>query len=92
MQYVAVGRQDEFQPVFRTGRGQPVERRQVVAHVAVGRRDDGGAAVEHMVAAEQQAVVGQQQAQVVGGVARHVDDAQIMGLCRPGERDVLLIQ
>ena len=41
---------------------------EVGRHVAVRRVDDGGAAVQDVVAAEQQAVFFQQ-AQVVGGVA-----------------------
>ena len=48
-------------------------------HVAIGRVDDGGAAVEDVVAAEQQAVFLQHQAHVVGRMAWGVDDLQGVG-------------
>ena len=73
-QHIAVRGQDEIDVVFGAGGGQVVERLQVVVHVAIGRVHDGGAAVQDVVAAEQQAVLHQHQAQVVGGVAGGVDD------------------
>ena len=78
-QHVAVCRQDELHAVRLAGSVQRVERIEVVGHVAVGRVNDGGAAVQHMVAAEQQGVFHQQQAQVVGRVARGVDHLQGVG-------------
>jgi hypothetical protein len=78
-QHMAVRGQDELHAVFGAGCVEPVERVEVVGHVAVGRVDDGRAAVEDVVAAEQQAVFPQQQAQVVGRVARRVHHLQGMG-------------
>ena len=75
---VAVRRQDEVHLVLGAGQAQAVERIQVGAHVAVRRVDHGGAAVEDVVAAEQQTVFEQQQAQVVGRVAGRVDHLQGM--------------
>ena len=70
------GRQDEK----RGAQGiEPVERVEVVGHVAVGRVDHGGAAVEDVVPAEQQAVFAQDQAQMVGCVAGGVHHLQGMG-------------
>ncbi len=74
-----MGGQDELHVVLGAQGVEPVERVQVVGHVAVGRVDHGGAAVEDVVAAEQQAVFAQEQAQVVGGVAGGVHHLQGMG-------------
>ena len=63
-------------PCVGAGGGERVQRIQVGRHVAVGRIDHRGAAVEDVVAREQQAVFQQHQAQVVGGVAGRVDDLQ----------------
>ena len=52
------------------------QRLQVGHHVAIGRVDDHGGPLHHMVAGEQQLLFLQQVAQVVGRVARGVDDAQ----------------
>jgi len=76
---VAVRWQDEAHLVLRTGSSQPVQRVEVGAHVAVRRIDHGGAAVEDVVAAEQQPVFEQQQAQVIGRVAGRVEHHQGMG-------------
>ena len=78
-QDIPMGGQDQTNVVAGASCQQFVQRVQVAAHVAVGRADDGGAAIEHMVAAEQQAVFFQHQAQVVGRVARRVDGAQAVG-------------
>ena len=78
-QHVAVGGQDEARFVRGAGGVELVERIEIGRHVAIGRVDDGGAAVQDVVAAEQQAVFFEQQAQVVGRVAGRVDDAQGMG-------------
>ena len=78
-QHVAVRGQDEFHAVFGEQGVQPVQRIEVVGHVAVGRVDDGGAAVQDVVAAEEQGVFHQQQAQVVGCVAGGVDGLQGVG-------------
>ena len=56
--HVAV-RGQEFDPLRCAQRIERVERIQVVAHVAVGRVDHGGAAVEDVVAAEQRGVFAQ---------------------------------
>ena len=47
-----------------------------MVHVAVRRIDHRGAAVQDVIAAEQQAVFHQHQAQVIGGMAGRVDDFQ----------------
>ena len=78
-QHVAVGGQDEARVVRGAGGVELVERIQVGRHLAIGRVDDGGAAVQDVVAAEQQAIFLEQQAQVVGGVAGRVDGAQGVG-------------
>jgi hypothetical protein len=52
------------------------QRSQVGRHVAVGRVDDDGGALHHVVAGEQRLLFFQQVAQVVGRMARRVDDAQ----------------
>ena len=75
-QHIAVGGQDEFDVQLLAGLCQQVERVQVVCHVAIGRVDDGGAAVQDMVAREQQAVFDQHQAQVVGRMAGCVQHLQ----------------
>ena len=76
---VAVRRQDEADAVLVAGLSQAVQRIKVGAHIAIGWINHGGAAVEDVVAAEQQAVFEQQQAQVVGGMARGVDHHQGVG-------------
>ncbi|MDT4873592.1 hypothetical protein FQZ97_1088460 [compost metagenome] len=55
-QHVAVRGQDEVDTVRLAQPVQLVQRFEVGAHVAVGRVDHGGAAVEDVVAREQQAV------------------------------------
>jgi len=65
--------------VLGADRIQPVQRIQVVGHVAVRRVDHRGAAVQDVVTTEQQRVFHQQQAQVVGRMAWGVDHLQGMG-------------
>ena len=55
---------------------QQIQRLQVVRHVAIGRRNDGGAAVKNMVAAKEQAVFFEQDAQMIGRMPRRVNKAQ----------------
>ncbi len=90
-QHVAVRRHDEFDAVSFAGGGQHVQRVQVGAHVAVGRIDHGGAAIEHMVAREQQAILDQHQAGVVGSVAGGEDDFQRVPDAAAGEREFLAV-
>ncbi|MNL66897.1 hypothetical protein D3C87_1914300 [compost metagenome] len=71
--------QDELHAVFGAHRMKPVQRIQVVGHVAVRRVDHRGAAVQDVIAAEQQIVFFQHQAQVVGRMAGRVDHLQGMG-------------
>ena len=71
-QHIAMRWQDELDRMLRTRCTEQVQRIQVVGHVAIGRVNDGGAAVQNMVAAQQQTVFDQHQAQVVSGVARRV--------------------
>ena len=66
-------------PLFGAQGVEPVQRIQVVGHVAVGRVDHRGAAVQDVVAAEEQAIFPQQQAYMVGRVAGCVDDLQGVG-------------
>ncbi|VDO17975.1 unnamed protein product, partial [Brugia timori] len=61
---VAVRRQDEADVVLRAFAQQPVERVDVGGHVAVGRVDHRRAAVEHVVAGEQQPILLEHQAHV----------------------------
>jgi hypothetical protein len=70
--------------VVGAGLRQCVKRFDVVGHVAVRRVDDGGAAIQYVVAAEQQAVFHQHQAHVVGSVAGGVHHLQGMGAANPG--------
>lgn len=62
----AMPRQIDF---FRP-RSQAFQGADVVAHGAVGRRDDGGGPRHHMVAGEQEGVLPEREGEVVGGVAR----------------------
>ena len=55
---------------------QRLQGPQIGRHVAIGRVDDDGGPLHHMVAGEEQLFFLQQKAQVVGGVARRVDHAQ----------------
>ena len=55
---------------------QQLERGEVGAHVAVGRIDDDGRALHHVVAGEEHARLFQQVAEVVRGMARRMDGAQ----------------
>ena len=73
---VAVGRQDEFHAVLHASGMQQVQRIEVMRHIAVGRIDDGGAAVEDMVARKQHAVLRHQQTHMVGRVAGRVQRQQ----------------
>ncbi|MNT46313.1 hypothetical protein D3C72_1829470 [compost metagenome] len=73
---VAVGGQDEAHIARLAGICQLFQRREVQTHVAIGRIDHGGAAVEDVVAAQQQAVFFQHQAHMVGRMAGGVDGAQ----------------
>ena len=77
-QHIPVGRQNEVDGVLNAGSTQHIERIQISRHVAIGRVNDRGAAVEDVVATEQQAVLHQHQAEVVGGVAGGVDDLEGM--------------
>ena len=52
---------------------QPLQARDVGAHVSVRRRHDGGGPAHHVIAAEQGAVLAQPVAHVVGGMAGSVD-------------------
>jgi hypothetical protein len=47
-----------------------VQRRHVVAHGAIGRRDDGGRPAHHMVAGKQQIGFLEGERHVIGGMAR----------------------
>ena len=78
-------RQNELDLVLFTGGAQQVQRGQVIVHVAVGRVDHRGAAVEDVVAAEQQSVFEQHQADMVGRVAGRVQHQQ-------GVRDAFLAE
>ncbi len=62
--------------MLRAGGAQQVQGFQVQRHVAVGRVNHGRAAAQNVVAAEQQLVFQQHQAQVVGSVARCVQHLQ----------------
>ncbi len=81
---MAVGREDELHIVLFAGRQQCVQRLQVVTHMAVRRVDHRGAAVQDVVAREQQPVFHQQQADMVGGMAGGVDGLQRMSICQTG--------
>ena len=50
--------------------GQAIQRAQVVPHVAVGRVHDRRRSVEHMVAAQQEAILRNEETEVVRRVAR----------------------
>ena len=75
-QYIPVRGQDEFNRVCFTGKAELVKRVEVVVHVPVRRVNHGGAAVQDVVATEQQAVFQQHQAQVVGRVTWRVQHSQ----------------
>ena len=53
--------------------GELVERRHVVAHRPVGRRDDRGRPAHHVVAGKHQVLLAQRKRHVVGGVAGRRD-------------------
>ncbi|MNT51339.1 hypothetical protein D3C72_1883010 [compost metagenome] len=71
--------------VFLLQRGQRIE---VGAHVAVGRADDDGRALHHVVAGEERLLFFEQVAQVVRRVAGRVAHAQGAVV---GERDALAV-
>ena len=71
-QHVAMGRQEELHLVLGTHRIQIRQALQVLGHIAIGRIDDGGAAIEDVVPRKEQAIFNQQQAQMVAGMARGV--------------------
>ena len=75
-QHITVRGQDEFDVILLTRGSQFVQRGEVVVHVAVGRIHDGGAAVQDMVAAQEQPVFFQHQTQVIGCMAGRVHHAQ----------------
>ena len=79
---MAVRGQDELHVVLLAQGQQGVQRIQIVGHVAIGRVDHCGAAVQDVVAREQQTIFHQQQAKVVGGVARCVHHLQRMFGCK----------
>jgi len=56
--------------------GQQVQRIKVIVHVAVGRIDHCGAAVQNMIAREQQAVFQKCQTQMIGRMSWGVQDFQ----------------
>ena len=81
-QHKAVRGQNMADVALLAGCGQHIERIEVGRHVAIGRVHHGGAAIQDVVAAEQQAVLFQHQAQMVGSMAGGVDDAQgVAGIC-----------
>ena len=55
---------------------QQVQRVQVVVHIAIGRIDHGGAAIEDVVAAKEQAVFFEHEADMIGRMAGRVQGAQ----------------
>ena len=79
IQHIAMGGQNMLDVVLRTDGAEHIKRVQIIPHMPIGRIDHGGAAVQNMVAAEQQAVLDQHQANVVGGVSGRMDDLQGMG-------------
>ena len=77
-QHIAVGGQDVANAALEAQRVQLIQRSQVINHVAVWRTDHGGAAVQDVVAAEQQRILFQQKTQVVGRMAGREDGLQCM--------------
>ena len=94
-QHMAVCRGDKFNLVRVAGVTQAVQRIEVGIHVAVGRVNHRCAAIQNVVAAEQNAVFEQHQAQVVGGMPGRVYHLQCMNRFalqpREYEREQLLI-
>ena len=85
-QHMAMRRQDEINAVRVAGLLQPIQRIQVGGHFAVGRANDGGAAVEDVVARKKQTVFDQHQADMVGGVAGRKNYLQCVRLRMMGQR------
>ena len=86
-QHMAMRRQDEVDLMRVAGAGEPVQRIEVGAHLAIGRIDDGRAAVEDVVAGEQQAILDQHQADMVGGVPGGEKNLQSVYLRLMGKRE-----
>ena len=70
---------------------QSAQRRQIRGHVAVGRVDDDGGALHHVVAGEQRAFFFKQVTQVVGRVARRVQHTQRAALAGAGQGDAITV-
>ena len=49
---------------------KPIQAAQILSHVAIRRRDDGGAPAHYVVAAEQRLFLAQREAEMVGRMAR----------------------
>ncbi len=80
-QRMAVRRQNELHAKCGAGVMQQVQRIQVIPHVAIGRVNHGRAAVQDVVTRKQQPVFFEQQANMVGCVARCVDGLQCVYGC-----------
>ena len=91
-QHMAVRWQDEVDLVRVAGIGELVQRVEVGVHLAIGRVDDGRAAVQYVVARKQQAVFHQHQAHMVGRMAGRENNLQSVALRLMGKREQLLIR
>ena len=78
---VSVGWKNKLHLVREAAGVQNIQGVQVICHVAVRRVNDGGASVQNVVARKQNAVLAQQQADVVGGMAWRVNHLQRMAFC-----------